>query len=33
VFWRNHNFIGVIAMKLPKNNWDDKNGWYRSYPR
>lgn len=26
VFWRNHNFIGVIAMKLPKNNWDDKNG-------
>lgn len=23
VFWRNFNFIGVIAMKLPKNRWED----------
>jgi tRNA (cmo5U34)-methyltransferase len=23
VFWRNFNFIGVIAMKLPKNKWED----------
>lgn len=25
VFWRNHNFIGVIAMKLPRNQWVDEN--------
>jgi tRNA (cmo5U34)-methyltransferase len=23
VFWRNFNFIGVIAMKLPKNKWEN----------
>jgi len=23
-FWRNHNFIGVIAMKLPKNRYEDE---------
>jgi tRNA (cmo5U34)-methyltransferase len=26
VFWRNFNFIGVIAMKLPKNNVGSNNG-------
>ncbi len=26
VFWRNFNFIGVIAMKLPKNNTGLDNG-------
>ena len=23
-FWRNFNFVGMVALKLPSNNWDKK---------